>query len=60
MWELIKRVFSAYDAVIGVVLLIPIGLLSFIPFISDFQTRLIFTQEFSYGLNANRLLAVTD
>jgi callose synthase len=41
----------------GLILFLPIGFLSWFPFVSEFQTRLLFNQAFSRGLQISRILA---
>jgi len=41
----------------GLLILLPIAVLSWFPFVSEFQTRLLFNQAFSRGLQISRILA---
>ncbi|XP_051207595.1 callose synthase 7 [Lolium perenne] len=57
LWESIRELGRAYDNIMGLVLFLPIGFLSWFPFVSEFQTRLLFNQAFSRGLQISRILA---
>ena len=57
MWESVKALARAYEYVMGLFLFMPIAILAWFPFISDFQTRLLFNQAFSRGLQVSRILA---
>lgn len=57
MWESVKSLARAYEFLMGLVLLTPVAILAWFPFISDFQTRLLFNQAFSRGLQISRILA---
>jgi callose synthase len=41
----------------GLLLFMPIAILSWFPFVSEFQTRLLFNQAFSRGLQISMILA---
>lgn len=56
-WEPIKKLAFVYDYLFGLLLFFPIAVLSWLPFVSDFQTRLLFNQAFSRGLQISRILA---
>lgn len=57
LWKSVRGIARLYDAFMGMVIFIPIALLSWFPFISTFQTRLVFNQAFSRGLEISVLLA---
>ena len=57
LWESVKALARAYEYLMGLVLFMPIAVLAWFPFISDFQTRLLFNQAFSRGLQISRILA---
>jgi len=59
LWNSIRTIARLYDAAMGTLLFIPIASLSWFPFISTFQTRLVFNQAFSRGLEISVLLAGT-
>jgi callose synthase len=41
----------------GIVIFVPVVVLVWFPFVSEFQTRLLFNQAFSQGLQISRILA---
>eukprot|EP00250_Pteridium_aquilinum_P011201 c19900_g1_i1 orf=712-6561(-) len=57
MWDSVKAFAWGYEYIMGVVLFAPVALLAWFPFISDFQTRILFNQAFSRGLQISRILA---
>lgn len=57
LWKSVRGIARFYDATMGMILFIPIALLSWFPFVSTFQTRLVFNQAFSRGLEISVLLA---
>lgn len=57
LWKSIRSLARLYDAGMGMVILIPIALFSWFPFVSTFQTRLMFNQAFSRGLEISLILA---
>ncbi|XP_057523088.1 callose synthase 7 [Amaranthus tricolor] len=56
-WESIKELARAYEYVMGLTIFMPIAVLSWFPFVSEFQTRLLFNQAFSRGLQISMILA---
>ncbi|KAL6286951.1 hypothetical protein ACE6H2_011341 [Prunus campanulata] len=56
-WESIKELGRAYDYIMGLIIFMPIAILSWFPFVSEFQTRLLFNQAFSRGLQISMILA---
>lgn len=56
-WDSVKELGRAYEYVMGIVIFTPIVVLSWFPFVSEFQTRLLFNQAFSRGLQISRILA---
>ncbi|KAM1010652.1 callose synthase 7-like isoform X1 [Malus sylvestris] len=56
-WESIKELGRAYDYIMGLVIFMPVAILSWFPFVSEFQTRILFNQAFSRGLQISRILA---
>ncbi|CAN4114064.1 unnamed protein product [Withania somnifera] len=57
IWKSFRSVARLYDAGMGILIFIPIALFSWFPFISTFQTRLMFNQAFSRGLEISLILA---
>lgn len=47
----------AYEAIMGLFIFMPVVVLSWFPFMSEFQTRLLFNQAFSRGLQISMILA---
>ncbi|KAG7022059.1 Callose synthase 9, partial [Cucurbita argyrosperma subsp. argyrosperma] len=56
-WKSICSIARLYDAGMGMLVFIPIAFLSWFPFVSTFQTRLMFNQAFSRGLKVSLILA---
>ncbi|XP_010241338.1 PREDICTED: putative callose synthase 6 [Nelumbo nucifera] len=56
-WDSIKELARAYEYVMGIIVFMPIVVLSWFPFVSEFQTRLLFNQAFSRGLQISMILA---
>ncbi|XP_024994756.1 callose synthase 9 isoform X3 [Cynara cardunculus var. scolymus] len=57
LWKSVRSLGRLYDAGMGMLIFIPIALCSWFPFISTFQTRLMFNQAFSRGLEISLILA---
>lgn len=57
LWKSVRSLARLYDAGMGMVIFIPIALFSWFPFVSTFQTRLMFNQAFSRGLEISLILA---
>lgn len=57
MWGSVKALARGYEYVMGLVILAPVAVLAWFPFVSEFQTRLLFNQAFSRGLQIQRILA---
>lgn len=57
VWKSIRSIARLYDAGMGMLIFIPVALFSWFPFISTFQTRLMFNQAFSRGLEISLILA---
>ncbi|RCV25733.1 hypothetical protein SETIT_5G189100v2 [Setaria italica] len=57
LWDSIMELGRSYENIMGLILFLPIGFLSWFPFVSEFQTRLLFNQAFSRGLQISRILA---
>lgn len=56
-WDSIKELARGYEYIMGTLLFMPIAILSWFPFVSEFQTRLLFNQAFSRGLQISMILA---
>ncbi|OMP07652.1 Glycosyl transferase, family 48 [Corchorus olitorius] len=57
IWGPIKELARAYDYIMGLLIFTPIAILSWLPSVSEFQTRLLFNQAFSRGLHISMILA---
>ncbi|KAH1246118.1 Callose synthase 10 [Glycine max] len=57
MWDSVREFARMYDAGMGMIIFAPIAFLSWFPFISTFQSRLLFNQAFSRGLEISIILA---
>uniref|UniRef100_A0A2N9IN91 1,3-beta-glucan synthase n=1 Tax=Fagus sylvatica TaxID=28930 RepID=A0A2N9IN91_FAGSY len=57
MWGSVKALARGYEYIMGVVIFTPVAVLAWFPFVSEFQTRLLFNQAFSRGLQIQRILA---
>ncbi|XP_059449642.1 callose synthase 7-like isoform X2 [Corylus avellana] len=57
LWESIKELARAYECIMGLIIFTPIAVLSWFPFLLEFQTRLLFNQAFSRGLQISMILA---
>ncbi|KAL4178545.1 hypothetical protein AMTRI_Chr13g115600 [Amborella trichopoda] len=57
LWDSVREIARLYDAGMGILIFSPIAFLSWFPFISTFQSRLLFNQAFSRGLEISLILA---
>ncbi|OMP03422.1 Glycosyl transferase, family 48 [Corchorus olitorius] len=57
LWKSFRSIARLYDAGMGMLIFVPIAFLSWFPFVSTFQTRLMFNQAFSRGLEISLILA---
>ncbi|KAH7865146.1 hypothetical protein Vadar_002820 [Vaccinium darrowii] len=57
LWDSVREFARMYDAGMGVLIFTPIAVLSWFPFVSTFQSRLLFNQAFSRGLEISLILA---
>eukprot|EP00850_Spirogloea_muscicola_P001766 SM000006S19531 [mRNA] locus=s6:1319148:1331519:- [translate_table: standard] len=57
LWESIRTLARAFEWLMGIIIFAPIAVLAWFPFVSEFQTRLLFNQAFSRGLQISRILA---
>ncbi|PON36082.1 Glycosyl transferase [Parasponia andersonii] len=56
-WGSVKALARGYEYMMGLVIFTPVAILAWFPFVSEFQTRLLFNQAFSRGLQIQRILA---
>ncbi|XP_062083872.1 callose synthase 9 [Humulus lupulus] len=57
LWKSVRSIARLYDAGMGMIIFVPIAFFSWFPFVSTFQTRLMFNQAFSRGLEISLILA---
>ncbi|XAR67942.1 1,3-beta-glucan synthase [Bertholletia excelsa] len=57
LWDSVREFARMYDAGMGMLIFAPIAFLSWFPFVSTFQSRLLFNQAFSRGLEISIILA---
>ncbi|KAJ1401280.1 Glycosyl transferase, family 48 [Sesbania bispinosa] len=57
MWGSVKALARGYEYLMGVIIFAPVAVLAWFPFVSEFQTRLLFNQAFSRGLQIQRILS---
>ncbi|KAG6775265.1 hypothetical protein POTOM_018709 [Populus tomentosa] len=55
MWGSVKALARGYEYMMALVIFAPVAVLAWFPFVSEFQTRLLFNQAFSRGLQIQRL-----
>ncbi|XP_061367624.1 callose synthase 3-like [Gastrolobium bilobum] len=55
-WGSVKTLARSYEIVMGLLLFTPVAFLAWFPFVSEFQTRMLFNQAFSRGLQISRIL----
>ncbi|KAJ3680407.1 hypothetical protein LUZ60_016685 [Juncus effusus] len=55
-WSSVRALARGYEIVMGLILFTPIAFLAWFPFVSEFQTRMLFNQAFSRGLQISRIL----
>ncbi|CAA0830218.1 Callose synthase 5 [Striga hermonthica] len=56
-WGSVKALARGYEYLMGLTIFAPVAILAWFPFVSEFQTRLLFNQAFSRGLQIQRILA---
>ncbi|XP_059651785.1 callose synthase 2-like [Cornus florida] len=56
IWASVRTLARGYEIVMGLLLFTPITILAWFPFVSEFQTRMLFNQAFSRGLQISRIL----
>ncbi|KAF9621111.1 hypothetical protein IFM89_016605 [Coptis chinensis] len=55
-WGSVRTLARGYEVVMGLLLFTPVAFLAWFPFVSEFQTRMLFNQAFSRGLQISRIL----
>ncbi|KAJ4811740.1 Glucan synthase-like protein [Rhynchospora pubera] len=56
LWGSVRALARGYEILMGLILFTPIAFLAWFPFMSEFQTRMLFNQAFSRGLQISRVL----
>lgn len=56
MWPSVRTLARGYEIIMGLLLFTPVAFLAWFPFVSEFQTRMLFNQAFSRGLQISRIL----
>ncbi|XP_020093591.1 callose synthase 3-like isoform X1 [Ananas comosus] len=56
LWGSVRALARGYEIMMGLLLFTPIAFLAWFPFVSEFQTRMLFNQAFSRGLQISRIL----
>ncbi|KAG8391331.1 hypothetical protein BUALT_Bualt01G0176700 [Buddleja alternifolia] len=56
VWGSVRTLARGYEMIIGLLLFTPVAFLAWFPFVSEFQTRMLFNQAFSRGLQISRIL----
>ena len=56
LWGSIRALARGYEIIMGLLLFTPIAFLAWFLFVSEFQTRMLFNQAFSRGLQISRIL----
>ncbi|CAK9177417.1 unnamed protein product [Ilex paraguariensis] len=56
LWSSVRTLARGYEIIMGLVLFTPVAFLAWFPFVSEFQTRMLFNQAFSRGLQISRIL----
>ncbi|XP_074556464.1 callose synthase 9-like isoform X2 [Curcuma longa] len=57
IWKSVRTLARLYDAGMGMFIIVPIAMFSWLPFVSTFQSRLLFNQAFSRGLEISLILS---
>lgn len=55
-WGSVRALARGYEVIMGLLLFTPVAFLAWFPFVSEFQTRMLFNQAFSRGLQISRIL----
>jgi len=57
VWEMVIAVARLYEVTFGIIVMIPMAILSWLPGFQSMQTRILFNEAFSRGLQISRILA---
>ncbi|KAM3731408.1 hypothetical protein ACB098_12G161500 [Castanea mollissima] len=55
-WGSVRELARGYESSMGLLLLTPVTLLSWLPFVSDIQTRILFNQALNRGIQISHIL----
>uniref|UniRef100_A0A7N0TR51 Uncharacterized protein n=1 Tax=Kalanchoe fedtschenkoi TaxID=63787 RepID=A0A7N0TR51_KALFE len=55
-WGSVRTLACGYEVMMGLLLFTPVAFLAWFPFVSEFQTRMLFNQAFSRGLQISCIL----
>ncbi|XP_030953802.1 callose synthase 3-like isoform X2 [Quercus lobata] len=55
-WGSVRALARGYEIIIGLLLFTPVAFFAGLPFVSEFQTRMLFNQAYSRGLQISRIL----
>ncbi|KAI3495636.1 hypothetical protein L1887_37981 [Cichorium endivia] len=56
LWSSVRTLAQYYEIIMGLLLFTPVAFFAWFPFVSEFQTRMLFNQAFSRGLQISRIL----
>ncbi|KAH6829081.1 glucan synthase-like 1 [Perilla frutescens var. hirtella] len=56
VWETVVSLARLYDMMFGLIVMVPLALLSWMPGFQEMQTRILFNEAFSRGLQISRIL----
>nr|XP_043619337.1 callose synthase 3-like isoform X2 [Erigeron canadensis] len=56
VWSSVRTLAQYYEMIMGLLLFTPVAFFAWFPFVSEFQTRMLFNQAFSRGLQISRIL----
>jgi callose synthase len=56
VWDTVVAVARLYDIMFGIVVMAPVALLSWLPGFQEMQTRILFNEAFSRGLQISRII----
>ncbi|KAK0578785.1 hypothetical protein LWI29_016161 [Acer saccharum] len=57
VWDTVVSLSRLYDLLFGVVVMVPVALLSWLPGFQSMQTRILFNEAFSRGLQISRIIS---
>ncbi|CAN0924654.1 Callose synthase 11 [Linum grandiflorum] len=57
VWDMVVSMARVYDMLFGVIVMAPVALLSWLPGFQSMQTRILFNEAFSRGLQISRILS---